>query len=321
MAKIIAAGAAADSSAVAETTNSGDALDEYLNSLGDLPEERDSEDTSDEDDDEDAGDDEDDDEAGDDDDDNDDDASAEDSDPKDPAKVDPKAEDVAKDAVTPEELQTLREQAEFGSLWSKGMTDDPAGTIGRIAAALGPEFKADLLKALGAPAADAKVEDAGPDFSSYEPYTDLEAELVKHIGDIRNIKALPETLNKQFEGKLSGFADTISPFLDHANAGAEVAHAKLDAILKHIGLDLPSPDMKAVLKAVDGGKSYREAVRENIGDAYDKQLTLLTQAKKTRPETPGGSTSGITEPEPGQDGLVSLRDINRAMRGTARSRR
>jgi hypothetical protein len=56
-------------------------------------------------------------------------------------------------------------------------------------------------------------------------------------------------------------------------------------------------------------------VARTVGDAYRRAVVEYRQARKARPDTPGGSTEGLGMPRAGANGMVDAVDIFRQLYG------
>lgn len=186
--------------------------------------------------------------------------------------------------------------AEFGRAWEENMERDPVGTGLRVIQALAsttPDFAAQVIKALGGSTAE-PTQDQGkaePDpFQDYEPASDLEAELVKHVKNIRALPQLEESV-EQALGETQAKADAVKNDVHGLSFMLRTTSMLLSRVLTAQGVSVPEVDVRAVSAAVRAGKSIDEALEEHYGKAVDKALATLKQKSAPRPDTPRASTA------------------------------
>jgi hypothetical protein len=108
----------------------------------------------------------------------------------------------------------------------------------------------------------------------------------------------------------------LAPIIDASNVEVHLVRAELDAMRELLGLELPQVDRGQVMQMLqDGTMTYQQAVARTVGDAYRRAVVEYRQARKARPDTPGGSTEGLGMPRAGANGMVDAVDIFRQLYG------
>jgi hypothetical protein len=189
-------------------------------------------------------------------------------------------------------------------VFDEALQERPGELIQHIFADMDVRDRAALLKSLGA---ETPLDNF--DIMSYEPQGDMEAALALRWPDIEAIPQVNSEV-RQLANSLGADQGKLEPHIGEANVSAQIALAKIDAIVEALGLDLPEPDIKAIQAALkDGRSTYRSAVRGAVN--YGKSIEAAKQVRMERPRTPGTSSRVPDTFKPGTSMVEIARRLGR----------
>lgn len=189
------------------------------------------------------------------------------------------------------------------------LRENPAQAIKAIFAGMDPRDRAALATELGTSTsqAPAQAQIEAFDVADYEPQGEMEEALRSRWSSIEAIPAIIEAQNTTDQRIEQGFAAFV-PHVTDANIAAQLALTKIEAICEALGIELPDPDGAAVTKTLQGGKTtYRDAVRAAAN--YRTQVDTHKQARRPRPETPGGGPRSVEKIASGTDAVTIARRL------------
>jgi antitoxin component HigA of HigAB toxin-antitoxin module len=87
----------------------------------------------------------------------------------------------------------------------------------------------------------------------------------------------------------------MTPYIDASNIETQVLRREVQALKDILGAPLPNVDRKAIMTALQDPKAtYDSAIDGVIGDTFKKSIEDYKQAMKTRPDTAGSESEGIS---------------------------
>lgn len=217
------------------------------------------------------------------------------------AAADTPAEDKA-----PEPDPQATEKLEAYDRLDAALRESPGEAIKAIFAGMDPRDRASLAAELAGGQATTPQPEVF-DLDGYEPQGEMEEALKSRWDSIEAIPAIIEAQNSTDRRIEQGFAAFV-PHVTDANVAAQIALAKVEAVCEALGIELPDPDSAAILKTLQGGKStYRDAVRASAN--YKGPVDAHKQARRPRPETPGGGPRSIEKIAAGTDAVAIARRL------------
>ena len=216
----------------------------------------------------------------------------------------PKPED--KPADTSPDVEMAKEKANAWDTFNNVLEQNPAELAKFVLSKMSPADQTALLRDVAPALLDPEAPEPF-DADAWEPVGDLETAVKarwSHIEDLPNLAAKVKSLEGQIAESSKGTIERLDVTITRTAIQSEILFAKYDAIAQALGIDLPDPDMNAIIEALkDGRTTFRSAVRGVLGDKYKNSVEVHKQRNAQRPNTPG---NGTTRPEKLREGATLL---------------
>lgn len=204
------------------------------------------------------------------------------------AEVEPEA-DVDEDDDEPATGDDAKDAKAYRDI-AKAFTDNPKKFIQSMIDALPDDEKAEFLGSKADSASKVKATEKNPlglepeelDDGEWTPKSAFEGAAGPIIAKLKDLPAVVDTKIGE-----------IAPSVNHGNLMAEVAIAKVNAVLEALGIQIDDPDPVELHKSLAmGGKTYQDVVMAALGKKAKAAVAAHKQAKKARPATPAPESAG-----------------------------
>lgn len=219
------------------------------------------------------------------------------------AKVEVKPEETVdtKPVLTDADISRLRESADFANAVQNRYSADPVEFINGLIAGLKPTQQKVLMAELGvATAVEPEID--------VEGLTPQEAFIERNRKGFEGVLQLPQQIPAYVQQQLATAFEQRDANQEMAMVDVEALKTVVEELLAEKGLKMPTVDTAALTKAIQGGKDWKAAVREQVSVKQALETSKKREAQRVKaagaPKTPGNG-SGVTEIKKG----ASLADI------------